>query len=471
MDDEEKKGNDEIASQYVVGKMESSQYRASYNAKRDRAKYDDTAKRKKFRDEQFGNKQTIVDPYTGETLHKSTSAAKNKYGDKRANYHTAQTDHTIPLETVYNGLRNNPFLSDEKIKEIANDYRNYKEINGHLNQSKGSKSNIKTARKDPNMQTNTKVKMVKAEIKAGTRVLETSVLGTLEGANKVGIEAGIEGAKIGAAISIAQNATSLVKGEEDAGEFVYNVSTDIAKSGVTTYQMAILNKSVEWVTTEAADQIAKQTSKTALEKTGEKVRTKLLDIKNADALGRIVNATMEVGKSVKGYLDGELDEAELADDLSEKGSGMATALLAETIAKQTALGTVIEAGGLAGGIVGVVVSTVGYMVGTAVYNQVKKRAIKIAEIDENIEKFNRMADQVLEYRQQLEKNLKELEIKNTETIMNSFKKMEQSIFDNDVNTFTNSLNDICEIFGKKVKFKSNKEFLDFWNDPNMVLEI
>ena len=52
------------------------------------------------------------------------------------------------------------------------------------------------------------------------------------------------------------------------------------------------------------DQIAKQTSKTALEKTGEKVRTKLLDIKNADALGRIVNATMEVGKSVKGYLDG-----------------------------------------------------------------------------------------------------------------------------------------------------------------------
>ena len=31
------------------------------------------------------------------------------------------------------------------------------------------------------MQTNTKVKMVKAEIKAGTRVLETSVLGTLKG--------------------------------------------------------------------------------------------------------------------------------------------------------------------------------------------------------------------------------------------------------------------------------------------------
>lgn len=120
MDDEEKKGNEEIASQYVVGKMESSQYRASYNAKRDRAKYDDIAKRKKFRDEQFGNKQTIVDSYTGETLHKSTSAAKNKYGDKRANYHTAQTDHTVAIEKTYNRTRNNVFLSDEDIKKIAN---------------------------------------------------------------------------------------------------------------------------------------------------------------------------------------------------------------------------------------------------------------------------------------------------------------------------------------------------------------
>ena len=60
--------------------MESSLERPKYSAKRDRAKYDDLTKRKQFRDAQFGDKQTIKDPYTGETLHKSTKAAQNKYG-------------------------------------------------------------------------------------------------------------------------------------------------------------------------------------------------------------------------------------------------------------------------------------------------------------------------------------------------------------------------------------------------------
>ncbi len=467
MNDEDKKENEEIASQYVVGKMKSSEYRPSYNAKRDRAKYDDIAKRKKFRDEQFGNKQTIVDPYTGETLHKSTSAAKNKYGDKRANYHTAQTDHTVAIEKVYNKTRNNVFLSDKDIKEIANIKKNYKEINGHLNQSKGSKSNIKTILKDKDMSTKQKKKMVKEQLQAETAINTEITKKTLKGMNEVGSEAAKSGMQIGAAISVAQNTTSLVKGEEDVGEFVYNVGTDVAKTGVSTYTMAIVNKSLEGATKAAADEIKSKTAKTALKKAGEKAGDGLLKIANGNAIGQIVNITTEVGKSVKLYLDGDLDEGELADNLSEKGSGMATAFLADVMFGST----IAEIGGLAGGVVGVVVSTVGYMVGTAIYNQVKKKAIKIAELDENIQMFNSMADRIYGYRQQLERELKGLEIKNTQIIMNSFKRMEQSIFDNDVDTFTNSLNDICEVFGKEVKFKSNQEFLDFWNDPNMVLEI
>mgnify|MGYP000399885013 FL=1 len=52
--------------------------------------------------------------------------------------------------------------------------------------------------------------------------------------------------------------------------------------------------------------------------------------------------------------------------------------------------------------------------------------------------------------------------------MKSFKQIEQSILNNDVATFTNSLNDICNVFGKEVKFKTDQEFVDFWNDPDMV---
>ena len=123
MDDnkeEEKIDVQEETEKYIIRNMESSLERPKYSAKRDRAKYDDLTKRKQFRDAQFGDKQTIKDPYTGETLHKSTKAAQNKYGKNRANYHTAQTDHTIPIETVYDKTRNNVFIDDNGIKKIVN---------------------------------------------------------------------------------------------------------------------------------------------------------------------------------------------------------------------------------------------------------------------------------------------------------------------------------------------------------------
>ena len=75
---------------------------------------------------------------------------------------------------------------------------------------------------------------------------------------------------------------------------------------------------------------------------------------------------------MKLYLDGDLDEAELIDNLSEKGSGMATAL-ATTVAFEE----IVQLSGMAAGIAGVVVSTVGYMVGTAIYNQVKNKQLKL----------------------------------------------------------------------------------------------
>ena len=145
--------------------------------------------------------------------------------------------------------------------------------------------------------------------------------------------------------------------------------------------------------------------------------------------------------------------------------------MATALATTVAFEEIVQLSGMAAGIAGVVVSTVGYMVGTAIYNQVKNKAIKIAELDENIEKYNNLAEQIKNYRQELERNLEQLQNKNTQKLMKSFKQIEQSILNNDVATFTNSLNDICNVFGKEVKFKTDQEFVDFWNDSDMVLEI
>ena len=103
-DEKDEKNDVDLASFNTARKVNSSEYRQSYNAKRDRSKYDDVQKRKAFKEEQYGNKKTIKDPYTGKDLHRNGNAALNKYGEKHVNEHKSQTDHTISLEKVVNKM-------------------------------------------------------------------------------------------------------------------------------------------------------------------------------------------------------------------------------------------------------------------------------------------------------------------------------------------------------------------------------
>ena len=45
-------------------------------------------------------------------------AAVSKYGKNNTTKHTADVDHIIPAETVYERTQNNAFLSTKDIKEI-----------------------------------------------------------------------------------------------------------------------------------------------------------------------------------------------------------------------------------------------------------------------------------------------------------------------------------------------------------------
>lgn len=83
------------------------------------------------------------------------------------------------MEKVVNKNKNNTFLSDEDIKEIANIQENYKEINANLNQSKGSKSNVETAKKN-NVSNQQKKKMTEEQIKAQAAVDRKTVEKTIE---------------------------------------------------------------------------------------------------------------------------------------------------------------------------------------------------------------------------------------------------------------------------------------------------
>ena len=494
MDKEEKKKTEkDEAADYSATHVEKTQERGKYNAKTDRKKYDDVNKRKKYKEEQFGDKKTTKDPYNGETIHKDTNAAKNKYGEKNYNKHTAQTDHTIPIEEVAKRNRDNVFLKDEDIKKIANIKENYKVINGNTNQSKGSKSNTQTAKKNGYDKKTTK-KMTKEQVKANMAVEAETAKLTVKNANQIGLNAAKSGAAIGGAVSAAQNTIAVINGDKDIPEAVLGTAVDTAKSSASSYGMAVGTKAAEGLVKKVGHEVAEKTAGKALEKAGETIGKGLVSFAESENLGRVVVVVLEAGKTTWSYLCGELSKEEFINELGEKGVALAASFGLGYVGGMVGM----EIGGALGGLVGSVTlpvigtvggaavgatvgtligemigSMVGYLIGSEVYKTVHKFFTEFdpGKAERDMKKYAKLADQIEAYRINLEKNFEEVRMRNNQMVMDSFEKIQEGILNNDSNLITDSLAKICNLFGEDVAFKTKDEFLRFWNNPDLVLEI
>jgi hypothetical protein len=109
----------------------------------DRRDYDDAKSKMDKRQEDFGGKKSITDPF-GNKLHDNPDAAKNKYGEQNLTKHKPNVDHVVPLKKVHE-MADFLGVPPEKAKEIANDKSNLWTINEHDNKSKGAKSNFEMA--------------------------------------------------------------------------------------------------------------------------------------------------------------------------------------------------------------------------------------------------------------------------------------------------------------------------------------
>lgn len=112
----------------------------------DRREYDDAKSKMDKRQEDFGGKKSMTDPF-GNKLHSNPEAAKNKYGEQNITKHKANVDHVVPLKKVHE-MADVLGVPSEKAKEIANDKSNLWTINEHDNKSKGAKSNFDMAYKE-----------------------------------------------------------------------------------------------------------------------------------------------------------------------------------------------------------------------------------------------------------------------------------------------------------------------------------
>ena len=481
--DKEKKGIENTGIQRSMNVTPHVEIKGDYN-KQVRNRIDNPTKRKRFTEDSFAGKKTIKDPYTGKTIHKNAEAAVAKYGKDKSREHIPQVDHTIPLEEVHKRTKDNPFLSEKDIKEIANQEENYKVINARTNQSKQSNSNSKYVKKHKGEISQEQVRKMKQEqIKAEVAVNKEIVAKTVGNAHEIGLNAGIEGMKFGGAVSVASNSLQVIKGEKDIPEAVMQIGLDTAKAGAVSYGTAITKEVVEGVAVKATA------------KAGEQLALGITQFINNGGPAKVVVVLTDTSTTLIKYLKGDITGEQCIEELGEKGSALAMSFAGGKVGAGAGivvgefiggiagsvlpgLGTVIGAGAGAavGAVVGEIVGNiVGYMLGSVIYRTLKEfKAKSIPEI-ERLRKlegyYHQLGQEIIESRKALEQSLQQVHFEHREIIYNAFTSMRNGIESNDVEQITVSLQTICEQFGTAVAFKNREDFDKVIFDPNKTIKI
>ena len=108
--------------------------------KYDRSVLDDGAAKRNIKIDAFKSDFTVKDPYTGDVLTLTKAEAQMKYGDNWTK-HLAEADHKISLEQRYKQTKDNPWLTNDDVKDSSNSSDNLEVVSRKFNNAKRSRSN------------------------------------------------------------------------------------------------------------------------------------------------------------------------------------------------------------------------------------------------------------------------------------------------------------------------------------------
>lgn len=158
---------------------------------------------------------------------------------------------------------------------------------------------------------------------------------TVKDIGKVSHGAGLEGLKfgvaIGGSISAVNNIISVYSGNKEFSEAILDMSKDTLISGATGYATAASGTVIKTYMAQSSKEVVRNISKS-----------------NMPAM--VVNACLSTSKSIKKYAIGELDEAELAQEIGLSVTGMMSSSMFAAIG-QVAIPIPVF-GALIGGMVG-----------------------------------------------------------------------------------------------------------------------
>lgn len=313
-------------------------------------------------------------------------------------------------------------IAEKKIEEA----KKYEKISKNVRKSELSSDEAMEARLNPELST------AKDVVKLGHRA---------------GLEQAKTGAAIGGAISIIKNCAACFNGDKEPEEAIKDVALDTGKAAAVSYSTAFTGSIIKGAMQNSKNAMLQNVSKTALP-------------------AMIVTTTLEVGKTFKRYLSGEIDGVQCFEELGEKGVGMISSSMFAGVF-QVAI-PIPVVGALIGSMVGYAFSSAYYKEVLNVFKEAKlahERRLKIeAECAEAVK-------MIREYRERLEELISEYLTDHIVTFNNALNQMHTALELGDIDLFIEGNNKIINKLGKKSQFNSFKEIDDFMNSDIDTLTI
>lgn len=437
--------------------------RPKYNSQTRKSYYDDGKAHKKAIDRVFSSGESVKDPYSGAELLKKQKDAKLKFGEQWQK-HAAEADHIDPLSQIAKRTEKNPFLTIEDIKEIGNREDNLQVISRESNQTssmgKGGSSqkewanNPKSMKQyaekgiEPGKSIELTQKLIKKTGKVAERESSILVAGhTIKNIGKTAHEAGSAGAKSSASTAFTMsgimNFVSVIKGEKDGKEAVADTIKDGSKAAVTGYVMSggltVVSQTLSYSSSEFIRGLAK-----------------------ANIPGKVINAIMVTGDTLKKWGEGEISTQECLITLGDKGLNMVTT--GYSMAVGQALIPIPIVGGAIGALVGSVLTS-GYY--NHLINNLQRKELEHQERMRIIAECNVAAKQAKAFREELELYLNSYFQEYRECFDIALSSMQLAFQTGNADGMIAGANEITRKLGGNVQYETEAEFEEFLMDDSV----
>ncbi|MCQ2403221.1 MAG: hypothetical protein MJ202_05800 [Lentisphaeria bacterium] len=264
---------------------------------------------------------------------------------------------------------------------------------------------------------------------------------------RLGNRAGLEQAKIGAAIgggmSLVRNLIDVCQGKKSKEEAALAVVGDTATAAGVSYVTAFGGAVIKGAAQNSSKEMVRLAAKTNLP-------------------AYVATSAIELTKTIKDFCCGKIDGVECLDQLGERGYGMVNSALYAAIGQAAIPIPVV--GALAG-------SMMGYFLSSASYNVLKDslREAKLAR-EERIRIEREVEESILmirKFRAELEQRIEQNLCQMRSLFENAFCAMQHALNTGDVDTYIHATNEITRSFGKKPLYENAAEFdqLMLSNEP------